>query len=501
MRQDKGTVVLWLAMWMQLLVGGVARADEPPADKRPPNVIIIFADDMGYGDAGCYGSKTIKTPNLDRMAAEGVRFTDFYAAQAVCSASRAALLTGCYPNRVGISGALGPRARVGLNPDETTIAEVCKSRGYATAIYGKWHLGDAECFMPTHHGFDEYYGYPYSHDMWPMHPDLMGKEMAERKKRYPSLPLLESDPTGGKVHVADEEVTPEEQASITRRITEHAERFIEKNADKAFFLYVPHPMPHVPLFGPPEYVGRSEYGRYGDIIEELDWSTGRILDAVKKAGIEDCTLVVFTSDNGPWLSYGLHAGTTGGLREGKGTSWEGGVREPFIARWPGRIPAGTVCREPAMTIDLLPTIAGLIGAPLPEKRIDGLNIWPLMSGRPDAKSPHEALLFYYNQNDLEAIRSGRWKLQLPHSYRTLAGEPGRDGKPGPYKQIRCGLELYDLEADPGEEHDVAADNPEVVNRLQTLVEKARADLGDGLTKREGSGRRPAGRVEGAPTAP
>lgn len=467
---------------------------QPPEDPQP-NIILIFADDMGYGDAGCYGAVDIKTPNLDRMAAEGIRFTDFYVAQAVCSASRAALLTGCYANRIGISGALGPGAKRGLNPSETTIAELCKSRGYATAIYGKWHLGDQDPFWPTNHGFDEYFGYPYSNDMWPMHPELIGLDLAERKKRWPPLPLMESDPDTGKVRPIDTDVSPEEQATITRDITRRAEDFIARNKARPFFLYIPHPMPHVPLYGADEYKGSSPYGRYGDIIQEIDWSVGRILDAVRAAGIDDRTLIIFTSDNGPWLSYGKHAGTTGGLREGKGTSWEGGVREPFIARWPGRIPAGTTCREPAMTIDLLPTIAQLIGAPTPNHHtIDGLDIWPLLANTPDAKSPHDALYFYYHANDLEAVRSGKWKLVLPHSWGSVI-QPGENGMPGKFQQLSCALELYDLESDPGETTDVAAAHPDVVAMMQVFVERARADLGDNLTNRQGTGRREPGRIE------
>lgn len=484
------------ARCLTLAIGTLSLAVEaqPPAD-QPPNIILIFADDMGYGDAGCFGATDINTPNLDRMAAEGIRFTDFYAAQAVCSASRAALLTGCYANRIGISGALGPGAKRGLNPSETTIAELCKSRGYATAIYGKWHLGDADPFWPTNHGFDEYFGYPYSNDMWPMHPELIGLDLAERKKRWPPLPLMESDPDSGNVRPIDADVSPEEQATITRDITRRAEDFIARNKARPFFLYIPHPMPHVPLYGADEYKGRSAYGRYGDIIEEIDWSVGRILEAVIAAGIDDRTLVIFTSDNGPWLSYGKHAGTTGGLREGKGTSWEGGVREPFIARWPGRIPAGTTCREPAMTIDLLPTIARLIDAPTPNHHtIDGLDIWPLLANTSDAQSPHDALYFYYHANDLEAIRSGKWKLILPHKWASLI-QPGENGMPGKFKQMSCSLELYDLESDPNETTDVAAAHPDVVEMMQGFAERARADLGDNLTGREGTGRREPGRIE------
>ncbi|MCA9006476.1 MAG: sulfatase, partial [Planctomycetaceae bacterium] len=351
--------------------------------RQHPNFVIIFTDDQGYQDVGVFGSPNIKTPNLDQMAKEGVRFTDFYAAQAVCSASRVALLTGCYPNRVGIRGALGPHSKIGINAEETTIAEVVKPQGYATAIYGKWHLGDNPKFLPTRHGFDEYFGLPYSNDMWPFHPTA--------GNRFPDLPLIENET------VINPKVTGKEQAQLTTWYTEHAVSFINKNHDRPFFLYVPHSMPHVPLFVSDKFKGKSEQGLYGDVIMEIDWSVGEILRTLKENGLDDQTLVIFTSDNGPWLSYGDHAGAVGVLREGKGTMWDGGCREPFIARWPGRIPAGAVCREVAGTIDILPTLAELTGGKLPDHAIDGKSIWPLLSGRKGARSPHEYYLFYYGR--------------------------------------------------------------------------------------------------------
>ncbi len=461
--------------------------------KRPPNIVIIFTDDQGYSDVGVFGAQGFKTPNLDHMASQGMRFTSFYVAQPVCSASRAALLTGCYPNRVGISGALGPRAKHGLHTDEVTIAEICKSKGYATAAFGKWHLGHLPQFLPPRHGFDEYYGTPYSNDMWPLHPAYVDlpKDAVKRKQGYPNLPLIEGD------KIADSEVTGEDQARFTTVFTERAVDFIERNRERPFFLYVAHPMPHVPLFVSDKHKGASEQGLYGDVITEIDWSVGQILEALKENDLEDDTLVIFTSDNGPWLSYGNRGGSCRPLREGKGTTWEGGVREPCIMRWPGKIPAGSVCDEPVMTIDILPTVAGLIGADLPKHKIDGKDIWPLMAGEPGAKSPHEALYFYYKQNDLEALRSGKWKLIFPHKYRSLTGTPGRDGRPAGYSQIMSGLELYDLKKDISEKHDVADQHPEVVKRLQALAEKARDDLGDRLTKRKGKNRRPAGKIESA----
>ncbi|HEY8503213.1 MAG TPA: sulfatase, partial [Gemmataceae bacterium] len=307
-------------------------ATAAPGKERPPNFVIVFTDDQGYGDVGCYGGKGFETPNLDRMAREGVRFTDFYVAQAVCSASRAALLTGCYPNRIGILGALGPASKHGINDGEMTIAEVLKPRGYATAMFGKWHLGHHPRFLPTRHGFDEYAGLPYSNDMWPHHPTA----------KFPELPMLDGET------VINHEVSPADQTQLTTWYTRRAVRFIERHRDEPFFLYVAHSMPHVPLFVSDRFKGKSERGLHGDVMEEIDWSVGEILKALKDNGLDESTLVLFTCDNGPWLSYGEHAGSAGPLREGKGTTFEGGVRVPCIARWPGKIPAGSVCREPAM---------------------------------------------------------------------------------------------------------------------------------------------------------
>jgi arylsulfatase A len=444
------------------------------AAERPPNVVIVFADDMGYGDVGCFGNKTIRTPNIDKLAADGVRFTDFYVAQAVCSASRTALLTGCYPNRLGILGALNPSSRNGISDRETTLAQVLKLKGYATAIYGKWHLGHHPQFLPTRHGFDDYFGLPYSNDMWPSHPT----------SKFPDLPLIEGEKTV--------ETNPD-QSRLTTRYTERAVKWIEKNKDRPFFLYVPHAMPHVPLFVSERGKGKSAGGIYGDVIEELDWSVGEIVATLKKHDLEKDTLVIFTSDNGPWLSYGNHAGTAGALREGKGTSFEGGVRVPFVARWPGKIPAGSVCREPAMTIDLLPTIAKFAGADLPKLPIDGKDIGPLILGEKGAKSPQEAYFFYWGQ-ELQAVRAGKWKLHFPHEYRTLK-EAGRDGKPGPYATAKIGLSLFDLEGDVGETKDASGENPEVVVRLMRLGDRVREDLGDSAQKVIGKGVRPAGMAD------
>ncbi|MBM4018081.1 MAG: sulfatase [Planctomycetes bacterium] len=452
-------------------------ASAAEAAPRLPNIVIVYTDDQGYQDLGCFGSPDIRTPNIDRLAAQGVRFSDFYVAQAVCSASRTALLTGCYPNRVGILGALGPGSKNGIADGEMTLAEVVKQRSYATAVFGKWHLGHHPQFLPTRHGFDEYFGLPYSNDMWPKHP--------QTPKAYPPLPLIEGEKTVQ---------TMPDQTQLTTWYAERAVSFIERSKDRPFLLYVPHSMPHVPLHVSDRFKGKSARGLYGDVIEEIDWSVGEIVGALQKHGLEQNTLVIFTSDNGPWLSYGDHAGSAGPLREGKGTAWEGGVRVPCVMRWPGRIRPGTVCAEPAMTIDIVPTVAGIIGARLPGHKIDGLDILPLMEGRPGAKTPHEAFYFYWGEH-LQAVRSGRWKLHFPHDYRSMGGKKGGSGgTPAAYENAKTDLALYDLEADKGETDNVADKNPDVVKRLESLAEKARQDLGDSAAGRKGAGMRPPGRV-------
>jgi arylsulfatase len=431
------------------------------------------------------------------MASEGTRLTSFCVAQAVCTASRAALMTGCYANRVSMSGALNHTSRTGIHPHETLLSEICKSRSYATAIFGKWHLGTLVEFGPLRNGFDEFLGIPYSNDNSKYHPIV---------RDMPPLPLYDGEQVV--------ELDPD-QSQFTRRFTERAVRFIEANRSRPFFLYVPHVMPHVPIFASEKFLGRSERGLYGDTIEEIDWSVGRILDAIGRLELDENTLVIFTSDNGPFLSYGDHAGSAAPFREGKLTTFEGGLRTPCIMRWPGRVPAGRVCDELISSIDLLPTVARLIGAGLPPKRIDGKDVWPLISGRQGAASPHEGF-FCYAGRELQAVRSGRWKLHFPHEYLTVAGPPGRDGKPANFENLkpksiqqsgiygiasrhgyavrRIELALYDLETDPGETRNLAGEHPEIVERLSRLAEAARADLGDALTGREGDGVRPAGQL-------
>ena len=468
--------------------GAATEAAAPRADARPPNVILIFCDDLGYTDVGCFGAQGFETPNLDRMAREGMRFTHFYAAQAVCSASRAGLITGCYPNRVGIAGALMPRSPIGLSTNETTLASLLKPAGYATGMVGKWHLGDAPQFMPWNHGFDDYFGLPYSNDMWP----LRHGENPKPDPQYPALALYDGPRNVGEI------ATLADQDQLTTRYTEHATAFIRAHAREPFLLYIAHSMPHVPLGVSDKFRGKSRQGKYGDVVMEIDWSVGEVLRTLKECGIDDRTLVLFTSDNGPWLNYGNHAGSCRGLREGKGTSFEGGQKEPCILRWPGRIPAGTECDRLACTLDVFPTVAALAGVKLPERKIDGVDISPLLFAQPGA-CPRRTLLYYYNANDLEAVRRDQWKLVFPHMHRSYAGcVPGHDGLPGPTRTLHADFALYDLANDPGETRDVKDQHPDLVAELQTLAAEARADLGDDLQKQPGSGRRPPGRVRARP---
>ncbi len=463
-----------------------------------PNIVLIFTDDQGYGDVGCFGATDVKTPNMDRLATEGRRFTDFYVAQAVCTASRAALMSGCYSNRVSMSGALNHTSTVGIHPDELLLPELLKQKGYATAILGKWHLGTVPEFLPLRNGFDEFLGIPYSNDNSKYHPVLHDS--------MPPLPLYDGD------LVIEQDP---DQALFTRRFTERAVAFIKAHQSQPFFLYVPHVMPHVPIFASDRFKGNSNRGLYGDVIEELDWSVGRILDALSEQDLDHKTLVIFMSDNGPFLSYGDHAGSAGALREGKLTSFEGGVRTPCLMRWPGRIPAATQCAEPATTIDLLPTIAGIVGGKLSKNKIDGKDIRSLMFADPAAKSPHEALCFYAG-GELQAVRSGDWKLHFAHDYLTVAGPPGRNGKPSNfenlkpasitqsgiqgiasrhgYKVAHTDLALFDLKTDVGEKTNVAAQHPDIVTRLSKLAEGVRSELGDALTATVGTEIRPAGDV-------
>ena len=440
------------------------------ADDRPPNFVVILCDNLGYGDVGCYGSKLHRTPNVDRLAAEGLKLTDFYVASGVCTPSRAALMTGCYPRRVDMHvsdighAVLQPVSPKGLHPDEVTIAEVLKTCGYATACIGKWHLGDQPPLLPTRQGFDLFYGVPYSDDMTP-----------RPGKPWPDLPLMRGDT------VVE---APADRDTLTKRYTEESVKFIAANKDRPFFLYLPHAMPGSTKhpFSSQAFRGQSKNGDYGDSVEEIDWSTGEIMAALKKHRVDENTLVVWTSDNGAPRRTPVQ-GTNAPLAGWGYSTAEGGMRVPCLVRWPGHIPAGRVSRELTTAMDMLPTFAHLAEAEMPADRvIDGKDITPILFGKPGAKSPHESF-FYYQVEQLQAVRSGKWKLYLP-----LASKRGLGA--GAAKPTAA--QLFDVVADPGETRDLVAEHPKVVDRLAALAEAARADLGDG--KQVGAGQRPAGRV-------
>ncbi|MCM4173636.1 arylsulfatase [Arenibacter sp. TNZ] len=464
-----------------LIIFSCAEEKKESKPEIPPNIILIFTDDQGYQDVGVFGSPNIETPNLDQMAQEGIRLSSFYSAQPICSASRAGILTGCYPNRIGIHNALGPGSPIGINSSEMTLAEMLKRIGYKTAIFGKWHLGDSPQFLPTRHGFDEFFGIPYSNDMWPYHPQ-QGTVF-----NFGPLPLYENE------IVLD---TLTDQSQLTTQITERSVDFINRNKHNPFFLYVPHPQPHVPLFVSDKFKGKSKRGLYGDVIMEIDWSVGQILAALKKNGLEDNTVVIFTSDNGPWLSYGNHAGSALPFREGKGTAWEGAQREPFIMRYPNKLTPGKTIDVPVMAIDILPTIAEITGARLPNLTIDGKSAWSLFSGESE-ESPQEAYFFYYRVNELMGVRYGKWKMYFPHTYRTMDGqEPGKDGLPREYKMIEMDeIELYDVTSDISETNNVAENYLEVVDKIKLLANEMRHELGDSLLDLEGTKNREAGKIE------
>lgn len=463
---------------MVLAFAGTGWAQTQPAStsqeveiSRPLNVVIILTDDQGYNDLGSYGSPLIRTPRIDQMATEGIRFTDAYAAAPVCTPARAGLLTGSHPKRLGlmqierpngsIARVLYPKVRFGLNPDEITLAELLKERDYATMCVGKWHLGDAKPFLPTRHGFDHYFGMPYSNDMRPSYI-MRDEEIVEQ---------------------------PAEHDTMLERYTREAVEFIRENRDQPFFLYLAHNMPHTPLTITDRFRGKSPRGLYGDVVEAIDWSVGEVLDELARQGLDENTLVIFTSDNGPWHLRGEQGGSAFPLRAGKGTTYEGGMRVPFIARWPEGIPAGVTSREPITHMDVMPTVAALVDAEMPSDRIiDGKDISPLLRNEPDAKSPHEAL-FYYGDGRLNAVRSGRWKLKLPTTLQeeTLYGQYEQPNAPIPQA-------LYDLATDPGEQKSVLNDHPKIVERLLKLTEQAREDLGDERTGTVGKGVRPVGEV-------
>ena len=442
-----------------------------------PNIIIIFTDDQGYGDVGCYGAEGFVTPNIDSMAKEGILFTDFYVSQAVCSASRASLMTGSYAERVGVQGALSPWNVTGLDPDRETIAKLLKRYGYTNAIFGKWHLGHKEKYLPLQNGFDEYAGLICSNDMWPV--DYDGNPLiGEKRSYYPPMAFWRGNEPSEKIE------SLKDQGKLTTKITELAVDFISRNKNNPFFLYVPHPMPHQPIAVSEKFEGKSELGLYGDVIMEIDWSVGQILEALKINEIDENTLVIYASDNGPWLNYGEWGGSAGPLREGKGTMWEGGARVPCIMRWPKTINSGRINNKIAATIDIYPTIADIVGHKKFKNKIDGVSLMPILEELPEAEPRNE--LYYYYGKELIAVRKGKWKLVFPHTYRSYENvEPGKDLHPGPYGRGKAGLELYDLANDIGERIDLAQTYPDVVMDLEILGEKARSILGDKLTDRIG----------------
>jgi arylsulfatase A len=433
------------------------KSDRPR--KNPPNIILINCDDLGYGDLGCYGSKINSTPNLDRLAREGMRFTDFYMASPVCSPSRGAMLTGCYPPRIGFGEFEGkwvlfPGQGVGLNPEEFTLAKLLKQDGYSTKLVGKWHCGDQKEFLPTKHGFDSYYGLPYSNDM--------GRQ--KDAKPYPPLPLLK-----------DEEVVEQQpdQSSLTEKYLDESLKFIRENSQKPFFLYLAHMYVHLPLYVPSRFLEKSKNGRYGAAVECIDWVTGVILDELQALGLDENTLIIFTSDNGSRCRD--EGGSNGVLRGTKATTWDGGQRVPCIMRWKGTIQPGMLCKELVSALDFLPTFASLINKPLPSNRkIDGVNVLPLMLS-PGTPSPRESF-FYLMRNDLEAVRDRKWKLHVKKKEEPIN-------------------ELYDLETDPGETHNLYDSHPQVVAELKAKMDVFRADIGDAATGVIGLNNRPAGRVE------
>jgi arylsulfatase A len=413
----------------------VAASTMRSQSQQPPNIVLILADDLGYGDLHSYGSK-ISTPNLDSMAEEGVRFGQFYATNNVCSPSRASLLTGRYAPRVGVPNVLSPTDTTGLSLTDKTIAEVLKPVGYQTMCVGKWHLGTPLPYMPTSRGFDHYYGIPYSNDM---SPSVLMQDTT----------VIES---------------PVQLDNLTQRYTQQATRFISQAKGSPFFLYLAHTFPHIPLAASPAFLGTSKMGLYGDVVEELDWSVGQVLQSLKDNGVDSNTLVMFTSDNGPW-----YLGSPGRLRGRKGWTYEGGVREPFIARWPGKIPTGSgrgrISNAMATTMDLLPTIAGLCNAPLPSKPLDGLNIWPVLSGQAEDVANREVFLYFDSWN-LQCARLGQWKL---HVSRYNSPPFGPDPAVGSWN-LPISPELYNLTRDPDESYNVAAEHPDIVAKIQARIQ-------------------------------
>lgn len=448
------------------ILSGVATSED-----SKPNILLVFCDDLGYGDIGANGNTQVDTPNIDRLAREGLRFTNFCVAESVCTASRVGLLTGCYPVRVGLGGAIGPKNPKGIHADEILMPEILREQGYATKAIGKWHLGDQPEFLPTRHGFDEYYGIPYSNDMWPNHP--------RAGDRFPPLPMLENET------VIDPQLEWEDQNLLTTRFTSEALEFIERDQKKPWFLYLAHSMPHVPIGASPKFAGRHPDYPFLDVIEEIDDSLGKLLASLDRSGDSENTWVIFTSDNGPWISYGTHSGVAKPYRDGKHTLFEGGFRVPCLMRYPREIPAGVVTDELFSTMDLLPTLAALVGQELPADRvIDGHNIIDELKKPSEATSPWEE--FHYFKNERRAIRAGKWKLMLPHNTHFTLNF-GTDGIPGETENRDLPLTLFNLETDLSETTNVAAEHSDLVEELKSRVAA--------FDKALAANSRPAGEVE------
>lgn len=483
--------ILPVLLFIFIIPGKTREKKQQKQETKTPNVIIIFMDDMGYGDPVCYGGGPYQTPNMDALAASGMRFTEFFAAQAVCTASRSALITGCYPTRIGMYGAIDHNAKFALNPAEQTIAELLKAKGYKTGMVGKWHLGHKVPFLPLQNGFDEFYGLPYSNDMWPY--DYNGakwKDTSFWRAKYPPLPLIEGNET---IKIIS---SFEDQDELTTGYTKRAVSFINKNKNTPFFLYLAHSMVHVPLGVSSKFKGKSGAGMFGDVMEEVDWSVGEVVKALKDNKLLDNTIVIFTSDNGPWLTFGNHAGNTGGLREGKGTAWDGGLKVPCIISWQGKIKPGTVCNKLLTTMDILPTVVNVCSAAMPVKKIDGVNFTMVLMGDTRA-TPRDEFVYYYDKNSLKGIRKGNWKLVFPCISQTYNSPAtiGKDRYPGKYASDSVHLALYDLSSDPGEDRDVKDQYPGKVTALNAIADKYRNELGDGLSNRMGSEVRPAAEIK------
>lgn len=468
-----------------------AHGNEAMAADTNPNIILILVDDMGYGDLNCYGGTGYMTPNFNRLASQGMMFTSFYSGSSVSTPSRAALLTGCYPPRVGLTDVLLPGARIGLNHTETTIPELLKEAGYVTGIIGKWHLGDHKSMMPMEHGFDEFYGLPYSNDLWPVHyngrPVTRDNYLKEWKLNCPPLFLFE----GGEA--VKEIKTLEDQDQLTTLYTGKAQDFIKQNRGRPFFLYFAHSMPHVPLGVSEKFKGMSEAGLYGDVIMELDWSVGEIMKTLSESGIEKNTLIIFTSDNGPWINYGNHAGSAGGLREAKNSVFEGGYRVPCIMVWPEVIQPGGICNRMCSSIDIMPTLAEITETGLPDSQIDGVSLLSLLQGNFNERPRRE--YYFYIDRALNAVRYDNWKLVFPHVHSSNEGSIfGKDGWPGIFNVVHFPGGLYDLNRDPGERYDLKIIYPLIVSMLEEKADSLRRILGDSLEEMAGKDCRQPGRI-------